>query len=374
LNLKVLGKVVLPRIKPYSTWLATGFALNNELGLSIAQRIRLPSNQGLFVLGSCPKQVKIDEHVLLTYGVNNYLGKDLTNVMFRIRSSPDFELFEESKAERLVSSIDKDYALTIPSLKSGDVTRHSSLYLTSLAFGAVISPMMSFRDKVTLNWILSQQQEDGSFDDNGPCFHYRFCSGEFRRQSLTAIVLYSLTRDNSSDYMPESIHHRLYDGKNNPIIRAQNYLESRLQHVKRNLLTRTLSEMACIQNKSITSELEKKIRQALLNRKLTVVPEDDSKYIEKIDENMSFDDQLLLNAMTISLYANFVDSRTASDIARWVVSQFQLHPHYTEKNFRGIINPEKGFMTAKSVYQRALPFDKPFSLKKVGKGLSPVAN
>ena len=46
----------------------------------------------------------------------------------------------------------------------------------------------------------------------------------------------------------------------------------------------------------------------------------------------------------------------------------------TEKNFRGIINPEKGFMTAKSVYQRALPFDKPFFLKKVGKGLSPVAN
>jgi hypothetical protein len=47
-------------------------------------------------------------------------------------------------------------------------------------------------------------------------------------------------------------------------------------------------------------------------------------------------------------------------------------PH-TEKNFRRIINPEKGFMTAKSVYQRTLPFDKPFFLIKVSKGLSPVA-
>jgi hypothetical protein len=47
---------------------------------------------------------------------------------------------------------------------------------------------------------------------------------------------------------------------------------------------------------------------------------------------------------------------------------------YTQKNFWRIINPEKGFVTAKSAYQRALPFDKTFFLKKVGKGLSPVAN
>ncbi len=48
--------------------------------------------------------------------------------------------------------------------------------------------------------------------------------------------------------------------------------------------------------------------------------------------------------------------------------------NYTEKTFRRIINPEKGFITAKSVYQRTLPSDKPFFLKKVSKGLSPVAN
>jgi hypothetical protein len=86
--------------------------------------------------------------------------------------------------------------------------------------------------------------------------------------------------------------------------------------------------MAFIQNQTISSVLLEKIHQALLSRKLTVVPEDNSKYIKTMDENMSFDDQLLLNAMTISLYASFEDYRTASDIARWVVSQFHLHPHY----------------------------------------------
>jgi hypothetical protein len=45
--------------------------------------------------------------------------------MLRIRASPDFELFEESKPERVVSSIDKDCTVTIPSLKSfGVETRH----------------------------------------------------------------------------------------------------------------------------------------------------------------------------------------------------------------------------------------------------------
>jgi len=56
-------------------------------------------------------------------------------------------------------------------------TQYSSLYLTSLVFGAMISPMMPFYDNVTLNrtlnWILSHQQKNGSFDDKDPCFHYR---------------------------------------------------------------------------------------------------------------------------------------------------------------------------------------------------------
>lgn len=110
------GKVNLRRIKPYSTLLATGFALNMKSGLSIAQPIRLPTNQRLFILANCPKQVQINEYVLLTYSINNYLEKDLINVIIRIHHSNDFELFQRSNRERVVSSIDKDYIIKIPSL------------------------------------------------------------------------------------------------------------------------------------------------------------------------------------------------------------------------------------------------------------------
>jgi hypothetical protein len=487
------GKVVLPRTKPYSTWLATGYALNTKWGLSIAQPIRLPTNPGLYVLGNCPHQVQMGEQVLLTYGINNYLAKDLTNVVLRIRGSRDFDLMEQTKPGVVVSTMDKDYTMTIPSMKSygmetrnmlfvpkragviqiiievesefgGDYevltvvvreaaierkqlsvrlfdltsekktygpivekvldtpnlrsvkvsvsgtgldrlvkrhtidtnwlvgvdhalirlyrslavrgylnetlqtdstlfdmtmenittayqrlqlyndydgsysfisdegTQHSSLYLTSFAFGAMMSRMMPFYDNVTLNrtltWILSRQQEDGSFDDDGSCFHYRFCTGEFRRESLTAIVLYSLTRDWALDYMPEFIRYRLYMGDNSPIMRAQRYLESRVPAVKSDLLTLTLFEMAFIQNRGLSSALRERIHDALLSRKLTVVPEDGSKYLKYMDDKMTFDDQLLLNSMTISLYTYYGDLKTASDIARWVVGQVQIHPFY----------------------------------------------
>jgi hypothetical protein len=116
-----VGKIVLPQTKPYSTWLATGFALNMKSGLSIAQPILLPTNPGLFVLANMPKQVQMGEHILLTYGINNYLGKDLTNVVLRIRASNDFDLMEQTKPGQVVSSSDKDYVVRIPSLKSFDV-------------------------------------------------------------------------------------------------------------------------------------------------------------------------------------------------------------------------------------------------------------
>lgn len=112
------GKVMLPRTKPYSTWLATGFSLHAKSGLSVAQPIRLPTNQGLFILGNLPQQVQIGEHVLLTYGINNYLGKDLSNVIVRIRASADFDLIEQAQPERIASSNGKDYTITIPSLRS----------------------------------------------------------------------------------------------------------------------------------------------------------------------------------------------------------------------------------------------------------------
>jgi hypothetical protein len=486
------GKVVLPRTKPYSTWLATGFSLNSKSGLAVAQPLRLPTNRGLFVLGSFPEQVQVGEHALLTYGINNYLGKDLSNVVVRIRASADFDLIEQAQPERVASSNGKDYTITLPSLKSlgvetrniilvpkragvvkilievesewgGDyevlttfvresgiersvytsrlydltsdkksygpivekimpspflrfvkmdvsgtgldrlverytmetdslvgvdraiirlwrstglrrylnetsqtesplynLTAHnistayqklqlytdyngsysfisdegieqSSLYLTTLAFGAIMSPVMPVRDNVTLNrtlsWILSHQQQDGSFDDQGPCFHYRFCSGEYRRESLTALILYTWTRNNMSDYVPEYMRRQLYNGEQSPVVRAQRYLESRMDAVKPCLLTTTLVELALVQCRSLSEQLRQRIHQNLLSRQLTVVPEDGSKYLKNTDEKMTFDDQLLVNSLTLSVYASFWDYKTTSDMARWIVKQLETHRH-----------------------------------------------
>jgi len=487
------GKVVLPRTKPYSTWLATGFSLNSKSGLSVAQPIRLPTNQGLFILGNFPSQVKVGEHVLLTYGINNYLGKDLSNVIVRIRASADFDLIEQAQPERIASSNGKDYTITIPSLRTlgvetrnivlvpkragvvkillevesefgGDyevlttyvresgIERHqlsarlfdltsdkksygpivekitpspflrsvrisvsgtgldfllkpnpdsinsltgvdralirlyralglrsylnetsqeksplhkatmgnitlayqklqlysdyngsysfisdqgeqqSSLYLTTLALGALISPMMPVHDNVTINrtlsWILSHQQEDGSFDDEGPCFHYRFCTGEFRRESLTALVLYSWTRDHVSDSYPEYIRRQLLTGEQSPIARAQHYLESRYEAIKSDMLTTTLVELALVQSPMLSEQWKQKIYQSVRSRQLTVVPEDSSRFLKTTSEKLVFEDQLLVNALTLSIYSTMGDFQTTSDIARWIVEQIKKHPHY----------------------------------------------
>ncbi|CAF3744916.1 unnamed protein product [Rotaria sordida] len=485
------GKVLLPRSKPYATWLATGFALNSKTGLSVAQPIRLPTNYGLFIFGKFPDQVQTDEQALLTYGINNYLDKDLTNVVVRIRTSTDFHIIEQDEEENVRSSTGQDYTITFPSIKSlgvethdiilipkyagvvkiilevesefgGDyeilttyvresdierkqITTHlydltnenktygpivenvttstflrsvqiavsgtgldhlvkqntmeinsligidraivhlwrllglyryfhetsqmestlldatmrsitiayqnlqfynnyngsysfisnqdeqkSSLYLTSLAFGALISPFITVHDNVainrTLTWILSHQQNDGSFDDQGSCFHYRICSGKFHRESLTAIVLYTMTYNNVSQYGPEFVHRRLYNGEQSPIVRAQHFLESRLDAVKSCLLTTTLIELALVQCQSLSKQFKEKIYENVRNRQLTVLPEDGSKFLKTVNENITFDDQLLINALTLSIYANYNDWKTTLDIARWMVEQIEIHP------------------------------------------------
>jgi hypothetical protein len=487
------GKVVLPQTKPDATWLATGFALHPKSGLSVAQPIRLPTNPGLFILANFPTQVQIGEHALLTYGINNYLGRDLSNVIVRIRASADFDLIEQAQPERVASSNGKDYTITIPSIRTlgvetrnivlvpkrtgvvkiilevesdfgGDyevltthvcesgierrqisaqlfdltnekktygpivekitpspflrsvqfavsgtgldrfVERHtletnsligvdraiirlwrllglrrylnetsqietplfeettgnittalqklmlyseyngsfsfisdqgeqqSSLYLTSLAFGALISPLMPVHDNVTinrtLNWILSLQKSDGSFDDDGPCFHYRFCSGEFRREALTALVLYSMTNNNVSEFVPEFVRRQLYSGEQSPVMRAQRYLESRLDAVKPCLLTTTLVELALVQCRLTPESLKQKIYQNVRNRQLTVVPEDGSKYLKITNDKYTYDDQVLVNSLTLSIYATYGDLQTTSCIARWIVGQIETHPYY----------------------------------------------
>ena len=207
----------------------------------------------------------------------------------------------------------------------------SSLYLTSFAFGALISPFMPVRDNVTINrtlsWILTQQQADGSFDDQGPCFHYRFCSGEYRRESLTALVLYAMTHNNVSDFAPEFVRRRLYQGEQSPVARAQRYLESRLDTVKPCVLTTSLVELALVQCRFISEQLRQKIMQDVHSRQLTVLP-DGSKYYKNQMTSMTHDDEVLVNALTLSLYANFNDFKTTSEIARWVVRQVEEHPYY----------------------------------------------
>jgi hypothetical protein len=40
------------------------------------------------------------------------------------------------------------------------------------------------------------------------------------------------------------------------------------------------------------------------------------------------DDQMLVNALTLSIYSTFGDLQTTSDIARWIVEQIETHPHH----------------------------------------------
>mgnify|MGYP002385137476 FL=1 len=487
------GKVVLPRTKPYSTWLATGFALNKKSGLSIARPIGLPTNQGLFILANFPQQVQIGEHVLLTYGINNYLGKDVSNVVVRIRASADFDLIEQAQPERVVATSGKDYTVTIPAIKlSETVTRNlvlvpkragvvkillevesefggdyevlttyvresgverrqisarifdlngeqksygpivekitqspalrsvrvtvsgtgldrlalrntfaanslvgvdraiislwrllglrnylndtnqvssplyestvgnitaayqklqlyslyngsytfvtdrgeeqSSLYLTTLALGALISPLMPVRDNVTLNrtlsWVLSHQQQDGSFVNSTSCFHYRFCAGPFRQEALTALVLYSLTHNNILESVPEYVRRQLIVGEQSPVFRAQQYLLSRLNVIKSDLLTTALVQLALLQSPLLPAETRQQIFETVRSKQLTVVPEDKSKYVKVDDVKFTVEDSLLLNSLTLSIYSVFGDQETTFALARWIVEQIESHPHF----------------------------------------------
>jgi len=487
------GKVVLPRTKPYSTWLATGFALNQRSGLSVAQPLGLPTNKGLFILANIPSQVQVGEHVLLTYGINNYLGKDVSNVVVRIRASADFDLIEQSKPALVQPNNGKDYTYTLPSVRASEsVTRHlvlvpkrsgvvkillevesewggdyevltafvrdsgiqrrvtsarifdltsekktfgpivekvtptpalksvrvsvtstgldalvlrntfatnslvgvdrtiislwrllglrnylndtmqvdtplyaattgnislvyqklqiyntyngsysfisdrgeeqSSLYLTTLALGGLISPLMPVRDNVTLNrtlsWVLSHQQQDGSFINSTSCFHYRFCAGEFRSESLTALVLYSLTRNNVSEFVPEHMRQLLFVGEQSPILRAQRYLLSRLPAVKSDLLTTTLIQLALLQSPLLPVQTREQIFENVRSHQLVVVPEDNSRYIKVMNEQYTTEDCLLVNSMILSIYGLFGDYQVTSAMSRWIISQLESKPRY----------------------------------------------
>jgi hypothetical protein len=111
-------------------------------------------------------------------------------------------------------------------------------------------------------------------------------------------------------------------------MRAFRYLESRIEAVKPCLLTLRLVELALYQSQYCTPELRAKIEAFVRGHSLTVVPEDGSKYLKIADERVTYDDQLLANALTLSLYASFGDYRTTSQMARWIVQQIQRYPYH----------------------------------------------
>jgi hypothetical protein len=86
--------------------------------------------------------------------------------------------------------------------------------------------------------------------------------------------------------------------------------------------------MAYVQHPERTPELDEKIRHGIIKRELAVVCDDGSKYINIMDDKKKFHDQLLLNAMALSIYTQYSDRRTVSDIARWIDNQIESQPYY----------------------------------------------
>jgi hypothetical protein len=103
----------------------------------------------------------------------------------------------------------------------------------------------------------------------------------------------------------------------------KNYLQSHFADVNENLLTKTLLEIALIQDLKLSSDLGVKIMEGLLKRKLIVVPEDGSKHVALDDDKMALADQLVINRIHVLLYAIYGDLHSASNIARWVIRKIE---------------------------------------------------
>jgi hypothetical protein len=137
-----------------------------------------------------------------------------------------------------------------------------------------------------------------------------------------------MTYNNVSQFVPEFVRRQLFIGEQSPVVLAQQYLQSRLDAVKSCLLTTTLIELALVQCQSLSAQVKQNIYQNVRSRQLTVVPEDGSKYLKYTNEKVTSDDQLLLNSLTLSIYAAYGDLQTTSDIARWIVEHIETHPQY----------------------------------------------
>lgn len=67
-------------------------------------------------------------------------------------------------------------------------------------------------------------------------------------------------------------------------------------------------------------------------------------------EKMSYDDQLLVNSLTLSLYATFGDYKTTACIARWIVRELESSP-YHDTVLDAVFNTEAWLQTD-SLYRR----------------------
>jgi len=125
------GHFSLPTMKPYTTWLATGFSLHPTSGLSIAEPTLLRTPEGLYIMAETPKDIQVGERCTFTYAICNHFKKNLDNVVLRIRSSPDFDLIEQQSGK--VIPMTNDFTMKVPALKPESAFRQSMVIVPKKA-------------------------------------------------------------------------------------------------------------------------------------------------------------------------------------------------------------------------------------------------
>jgi len=125
------GRLSLPTMKPYTTWLATGFSLNPTSGLAIAEPTLLRTPEGLYIMAEIPKDIQVGERCTFTYAICNHFKKNLDNVVLRIRSSPDFDLMEQQSGK--VIPMTNDFTMKVPALKPESAFKQSMVIVPKKA-------------------------------------------------------------------------------------------------------------------------------------------------------------------------------------------------------------------------------------------------
>ncbi|CAF0996321.1 unnamed protein product [Didymodactylos carnosus] len=109
------GRLRLPSLKPYTTWLATGFSLNAQSGLGVAQPTLLRTPEGLYIMAETPKEFQMGEHCTFSYAIANLWKKSLSNVVVRVKASPDYDIMEQQGGK--IVPMSNDYIIKVPAIK-----------------------------------------------------------------------------------------------------------------------------------------------------------------------------------------------------------------------------------------------------------------